>query len=98
MLDCKKCERGIFHGNAESLRKIKGRYILKIYIPDLDGYVNLDVHDSLYETASISNLTSYMIKNIFYQIPSHLIISNIQGFWKLENELQILSDAIIRAL
>lgn len=95
MLKCSKCNKGTYYAYVMSLRKYKGRYKLLLYVSEFDDNILIDIHDSLCETIGTSYFKPEIIKNIYYNLPSKVRVTNINyDYWQIENEDQILSNAI----
>jgi len=90
---------GVFSANIKSLRKKDNRYHLILEVEaDYPTTISIDVHDSICETAGISDISSDLKKKIFSNFPSTIKVSNLNGYWKIQNESQLLSDIISRLL
>lgn len=91
-------ERGIFRVTVKALRRKNGRCFLKLYIYDLDTEISIDVYDEICETMGVSYLTADFLKVLLRTLPFEMEVSNYNGFWKIENLDQILSDALIKSI
>lgn len=91
-------ERGTFKVNVKALRRKNGRCFLKLYIYDLDTEISIDVYDEICETMGVSYLTADFLKVLLRTLPFEMEVSNYNGFWKIENLDQILSDALIKSI
>lgn len=91
-------EKGIYRVNVKSLQRKNGRCFLKLYIYDLDMDISIDVFDELCETMGASYLSADFLKILLRALPLEMEVSNYNGFWKIENFDQILSDALIKSI
>lgn len=94
------CLKGIFRATVTNIRKKNDRYYLILKIDNYDrfGQICIDIHDSICETAGISNISSSLKERILFFFPESVRVSNMNGYWKLQNEAQILSDVISKSL
>ena len=90
-------EHGIFKADVKSLKKRAGRCFIKLHIYDLDKDINIDIYDEICETmGGVSYLSSSFLKLLLNILPFEMEVSNFNGFWKIENLPQILSDTLIK--
>lgn len=90
---------GVFSANIRALRKKDDRYHLILELnDDYQRNIAIDIHDSICETAGVSDISSDLKKRIFSNFPSTIKVSNLNGYWKIQNEAQLLSDIISRLL
>jgi len=84
----------IYTASLISLKNIRGRYKLKLFITDLNSTITIDIHDSLYETLGVSVLSSDNLRKIFSVLPKLVKVMSIDNNWKILNEENILSYAL----
>ena len=90
---------GIFRASVNNVRKRNGRYVLILeLIEEFSGYISIDIHDSICDTAGTSNLSIKLRSRILSNFPGSVKLLNRDGYWKILNEDQILSDAISKSL
>lgn len=95
----KNYPKGIFKATVTNLRKKNDRYFLFLELCDEKSTrIFIDIHDSICETAGISNISVSLKTKILFFFPKTVKVSNINGYWKLQNEAQILSDVLLKAL
>ena len=94
--------RGVFKANVKNLQKEDGRcnILVEVISSELDfNYsIYIDIHDSICETAGVSVVSRKLLSKIYSNLPRTIRISNINGYWEIENESQLLSDAISKSL
>lgn len=95
----KNYPRGIFTAVVVSLRKKENRFflILDLY-DDKCSRISIDLHDSICETLGTANIPHNLKERIIRCFPDTIKVSNINGYWEIQNESQLLSDVISRAL
>lgn len=84
-------ERGKYCAKNLIFKKKEGRFILKVFVPDLDKNISVDIHDDISETVDTSNLSSKLLNE---KAPNRVYINNYEGYWKINNTLQFLSDLL----
>ena len=95
----KNYPKGIFKADIKALRKKEDRYFLILEIDDENAtQISIDVHDSICETAGVSTISHKLKSSIFENLPATIRISNLNGYWKIQNEAELLSDAISKSL
>lgn len=98
MANTKKIEKGTFEATKESFRRKNERYNLKLYLPEFDCSIFIDIHDELCETTGFRIINSNFCKNFFSCFPNTIYITNIKGYWEIQNLSQILSDTVTRLI
>lgn len=95
----KNYPKGIFKATVTNLRKKNDRYFLFLELYDeKTTRIFIDIHDSICETAGISDISFTLKEKIVLFFPETVKVSNLNGYWKLQNEAQILSDVLLKAL
>ena len=82
----------IYNAKLENLKKLRGRYTLRLCLIDLDARISIDIHDSLLETLGKSEISPNKLLRIYHALPKYLKVMRKDGAWQLLNEGQILSD------
>lgn len=98
MNECKFLNRGFFKANVKDIRKKRDRYCVFLEILELNESITIDIHDSIFETLGTSHFDKTLIKKIIIEFPKVINISNINGYWKIENEYGLLSDIISKII
>lgn len=95
----KNYPKGTFNANVINLRKKDNRYFLFLELDDdISGHISIDIHDSICETAGMSHISFKLKEKIFRHFPSSIKVSNIDGYWEIQNETELLSNVISKAL
>lgn len=91
--------KGIYKATVTNMRKKCGRYFLFLELCDENSTrIYIDIHDSICETAGIYDISFTLKEKILSLLPESVKVSNINGYWELQNESQILSDVLLKAL
>lgn len=98
MTKSKTIERGKYEALKESMRRKNDRYVLKLYIPEFNYNIFVDINDELYETIGTHISDSSFYQKLFLFIPNPIYVTNMKGFWEIENLQSILSDILTRII
>jgi len=96
----KNYPKGIFKATVVNLRKKNDRYHLILELADYTptGHISIDIHDEILETAGLSNISLDLKLKLVKRFPQMVKVSNLNGYWRIQNCEQILSDVISRIL
>lgn len=90
--------RGIFKAYVKDIHKKQDRYCVFLALPEFNKSVIIDIHDSISEAIGTSHYDKSLIKNLIFEFPTFINISNLNGYWKIENESQLFSDILSKII
>lgn len=90
--------RGVFKAYVKDIHKKYDRYCVFLKVSDYNELVTIDIHDSISEALGTSRYDKSLIRKMILEFPNSITISNLNGYWKIENESQLFSDIISKII